>query len=70
MADLDLRERQVLALIAEGKKTSEICKRMLASEGTVKAVTMQLRGKLGARTRAHAVFLACQRGLLPVEEES
>jgi DNA-binding NarL/FixJ family response regulator len=58
------REREVLRLIAEGQLTKQIALALGISERTVKFHTGSLLRKLGADTRAQAVALAAQRGLL------
>ncbi len=58
------REREVLALIAEGATNGEIAGRLFLSPHTVKEHTSALYRKLGARNRAEAVQLAQRIGLL------
>jgi DNA-binding NarL/FixJ family response regulator len=58
------REREVLKLIAEGQLTKQIARELGISERTVKFHTTALLRKLGADTRAQAVAVAAQRGLL------
>jgi two-component system response regulator DesR len=58
------REREVLALIAEGATNAEIAKRLFLSPHTIKEHTSALYRKLGARNRAEAVQLAQRIGLL------
>jgi DNA-binding NarL/FixJ family response regulator len=61
---LTAREREVLALIAEGLPGKQIARSLGISERTVKFHTSSLLRKLGAENRAQAVALAAQRGLL------
>lgn len=63
-ASLTKREREVLRLIAEGLATKQIAPRLGISERTVKFHVTSLLNKLGAETRAQAVAIASQRGLL------
>ena len=52
---LSWRERRVLALIAEGHTNDEIGALLRIAPSTVAHDVRQLRKKLGARNRAHAV---------------
>ena len=52
------REREVLHGIRAGQSNKEIASDLSLSEVTVKHHIKSLRGKLGARNRAHAVCLA------------
>ena len=61
---LSAREREVLALMAEGLANKQIAGRLGISEHTVKAHVAAIFGKLGAGTRAEAVVTAARRGLL------
>jgi LuxR family maltose regulon positive regulatory protein len=58
---LSEREIEVLSLIAEGLSNREIGDRLYISQGTVKAHTSNIYGKLGVRRRTQAV--ACAQGL-------
>jgi DNA-binding NarL/FixJ family response regulator/signal transduction histidine kinase len=58
------REREVLALVAEGLRNKEIAVRLGASEKTVQFHIANLFGKLGAQSRTEAVRVAQERGLL------
>jgi DNA-binding NarL/FixJ family response regulator len=61
---LTRREREVLRLMAEGAANAEIAERLCLAEGTVKNYVSHILGKLGAHSRAHAVRLAVEWGLL------
>ena len=63
---LTAREREVLQLIAEGKKNAEIAEIMRRSVNTVRTHRARLMSKLGARTGAEIVRVAEERGLLRV----
>jgi DNA-binding NarL/FixJ family response regulator len=63
-APLSAREREVLALMAEGLANKQIAPRLGISEHTVKAHVAAVFAKLGAGTRAEAVVTAARRGLL------
>ena len=63
-AALTQREREVLALLAEGLCNKAIARDLGIALGTVKTHVKSLLDKLGATTRTHAVVLATRRGLL------
>jgi DNA-binding CsgD family transcriptional regulator len=58
------REREILALLAQGLRGSEVAVRLDVSSETVKTHIRNARGKLGARTRIQAVVIALDAGLL------
>lgn len=57
------REREVLALIAEGLNNAEISERLFLSESTVKTHVGRVLFKLDLRDRIHAVIFAKERGV-------
>jgi DNA-binding NarL/FixJ family response regulator len=62
---LNVRELQVLHGIADGRTNAQIGSALGLCEDTVKVYARRLRMKLGgARDRAHAVYIAWERGLL------
>ena len=61
---LSPRERQVLALVAEGKSNREIAATLIVTENTAKYHVAQLLNKLGANSRAEAVTRAVAADLL------
>jgi predicted ATPase/DNA-binding CsgD family transcriptional regulator/transcriptional regulator with XRE-family HTH domain len=61
---LSAREREVLRLVAEGRSSKEIGRRLFLSPSTVNHHIQSIFNKLGVDTRAHAVAVAAQRQLL------
>jgi DNA-binding CsgD family transcriptional regulator len=61
---LSRREREVLALVAEGMSNREIAGALVISENTAKYHVAQLLNKLGASSRAEAVTRAVGSGFL------
>jgi DNA-binding NarL/FixJ family response regulator len=64
LSGLDMRELDVLSLIAEGFRTDEIASKLSYSEGTVKTVLHGVMTRLGLANRAHAVAYAMRAGVL------
>ena len=62
--DLTLRERAVLAGVARGERSKEIARRLGISERTVGSHLNNIFSKLGVDSRAAAVAVAIERGLL------
>ncbi|HEX7780920.1 MAG TPA: response regulator transcription factor, partial [Vicinamibacterales bacterium] len=58
---LSARERQILALMADGLSNAEIAERLAISEKTVRNHTSHLFDKLGVWTRAQAIVFARDR---------
>ena len=63
--DLTGREREVLEAVAKGERSKEIAFRLGITERTVKAHLASIYGKLGVDSRAAAIAVAAQKGLLP-----
>ncbi len=63
-ASLAPRARAALALASQGLTTPEIADRLSCGATTVKRLLREAIRHLGARTRAEAVYLARQRGLV------
>ena len=62
--DLTEREREVLALMVDGKTNKEIAERLSLSPGTIRAYVSKILSKLGASNRTEAAMLAMQRNIL------
>lgn len=67
-AVLTQRELDVLAGVARGERTKEIARRLGVSERTAWAYLTSIYNKLGVDSRASAVAIAMERGLLPPQE--
>lgn len=61
---LTAREREVLALVAQGHANRAIADQLIITERTVKFHVSAVMGKLGAANRTEAVALAREQGLL------
>lgn len=67
--ELTARELDVLAGVARGERTKEIARRLGVSERTAWAYLTSIYNKLGVDSRASAVALAMERGLLPPQSQ-
>lgn len=64
VADLTVRETEILGLVAKGLSNKEIAERLFLSEGTVKNYVSAIFAKLHARDRAQAIAMAHRQGLV------
>jgi len=70
LATLTGREREVLALLAQGRTQGEIALELVISSKTVATHIQRVLSKLGVHSRAQAVTLAHRYGLVGIEVES
>ncbi|BBY45366.1 response regulator transcription factor [Mycolicibacterium celeriflavum] len=64
LADLTTREREVMALVAEGLNNAEIGQRLFMSPATARTHVSRILTKLGARDRTQLVVMAYETGLV------
>jgi DNA-binding NarL/FixJ family response regulator len=64
LEELTDREREVVALVAEGLSNEEIAGRLFVSPATAKTHVSRAMGKLRARDRAQLVVIAYESGLV------
>ena len=62
---LSAREREVAALVAQGKSNREIAAVLVVSERTAEAHVSNILGKLGLNTRAQIAAWTIEKGLFP-----
>ena len=62
--DLTAREREVLALMAQGLNNPEIADKLIVGRSTVKFHVSSILGKLGAGSRTEAVAMALQHKMV------
>jgi NarL family two-component system response regulator YdfI len=62
--DLTERELEVLRAVAQGERSKEIALRLGISERTVKAHLASIYNRLGVDSRAAAIAVAAQKGVL------
>ena len=58
------REREVLVLVARGRSNTDIATDLVLTEATVKTHVNRLFAKLRVRSRAQAVVMAYESGLV------
>jgi NarL family two-component system response regulator YdfI len=65
--ELTEREQEVLTAVARGERSKEVALHLGISERTVKAHLASIYGKLGVDSRAAAISVAMQKGLLKLD---
>jgi DNA-binding NarL/FixJ family response regulator len=65
---LSNRQKEVLALVAQGATDAEIAQQLCLSVYTIAWHVRKILTRLGARSRANAVALAMRHDLLPSEQ--
>lgn len=64
---LSPRQKEVLALVAQGATDNEIAARLCLSSPSVPEYMKRIRKRLGANSRAQAVALALRLGILDTD---
>jgi DNA-binding CsgD family transcriptional regulator len=62
---LSAREIEILGLVAEGRTDNEIAMQLCISAKTVSWYVKEIRTRLDARSRTHAVAMVLRQGILP-----
>ena len=70
VALLSKREREVMALVAEGRTNKEIAGELIISENTARNHVSRILDKLGLARRSEAATFAAQHGLLRHEKDT
>ncbi|HEU0303124.1 MAG TPA: response regulator transcription factor [Gaiellaceae bacterium] len=70
LSRLSMRERQVLALVARGKKTAEIADILVISPETARTHVQNILTKLGVHSRLEAASFVIEHGLVAHLEEA
>lgn len=63
------REIEILELVADGRSSSEIGRRLFLAEETVRSYRRTILAKLAARNAAHAVRIGISRGYVSLDPD-
>lgn len=69
LAELTPREREVIALVAQGASNREIAEQLVISEGTVKSHISRILSQLGLRDRTQIAVFVHRQGTTPQGED-
>lgn len=69
VAMISKREKEVLALVAQGLTNKEIAARLIISENTARNHVSRILDKLGLTRRSEAATFAAQHGLLNIDDD-
>ena len=67
---LSPREREVMALLAEGLKGPQVAERLRISSDTVRTHIENAMQKLGARTRVQAIAICLEHGMIEIPDST
>jgi len=70
LRSLSPREREVLTGLARGRSNRQLARDYGVREATVKSHVSRLLGKLGVRSRAEAIALAYQNGVIRAQRQA
>lgn len=70
VAVLSPREREVMALLAEGLKGPQVAERLRISSDTVRTHIENAMQKLGARTRVQAIAICLEHGMIEIPDST
>ena len=66
LGDLTEREREILGLLAQGKRNEDIAKQLYISPQTVQTHVRNILGKLRVHSKLEAVTFAVKHGVIQV----
>lgn len=66
---LSARQAEIMLLLAQGYSNVQVAEKLAVSDATVRSHVHQLLSRLGVRTRAQAVAVAYESGLIALLEE-